>query len=61
MAAKQQANTATVGIRLTAEDRKLVKRIREKTGVVAFSEIVRQALRALAAKEGLYEPSLGKS
>jgi hypothetical protein len=42
-----------VGVRLTDEDRKLVALIRKKTGTQAFTEIVRNALRALATKEGV--------
>jgi hypothetical protein len=42
-----------VGIRLTAEDRKLIAALRKKTGTQALSEIMRQGLRALATKEGV--------
>lgn len=40
-------------IRWNAEDRKLITALRKKLGVQSISDLMRQALRALAAKEGV--------
>jgi hypothetical protein len=44
----------TTGLRLTPEDRKLVKLFNKKLGV-GLTQIVRLGLRALATKEGVTE------
>lgn len=43
----------TIGFRFTVEDRKLLRAIQNKLGIVSASDVMRQGLRALAAKEGV--------
>ena len=40
-------------IRITADDRKMLDTLKKKMGVVNVSDLVRQGLRVLAAKEGV--------
>jgi hypothetical protein len=45
--------TRPTSIKFRPEDKKIITALQKKLGVVDVSNIVRQALRALAAKEGV--------
>lgn len=53
MAPKKKNLIPPSTIRWTESDSDLIVVLREKTGLKAMSELLRQALRALAAKEGV--------
>jgi metal-responsive CopG/Arc/MetJ family transcriptional regulator len=44
-------------VRFTEEDIALLDAIQERTGIVSRSEILRRAIRVLAAREGVSKPS----
>jgi hypothetical protein len=44
---------ATVGVRFDKADHDLIQALKLKLGVKSLSDLLRQALRALAAKEGV--------
>jgi metal-responsive CopG/Arc/MetJ family transcriptional regulator len=43
----------TTTVRFTDDDLRLLEAIQEKTGIVSRSEVLRLAIRALAAQEGV--------
>lgn len=51
--AVQNVRPATSSLRFRPEDWRLVESLQEKTGVSSVTDLVRMALRALAAKEGV--------
>lgn len=50
---KSNRKGPTVGVRFTVEDEKLATALQKKLGLNAFAEVVRLALRKLAATEGI--------
>lgn len=49
----KHTHTPTMGIRIDKADQDLIRALKLKLGVKSVSDLVRQALRALAAKEGV--------
>jgi len=50
---KRPKEPAVTSIRLRPEDHALIRRLQKKLGVGNVTDLLRQALRALASKEGL--------
>jgi Arc/MetJ-type ribon-helix-helix transcriptional regulator len=48
-----QNKETNTSVRFGEEDRKVIKALRKKLGIKNVSDLLRQALRALAAKEGV--------
>jgi len=53
MTTKKKAPIAPTTVRWTDSDSELLALLQEKTGIVSMSDLVRQAIRALAQKEGV--------
>lgn len=53
IAAPETLRPATSSLRFRAEDWTLIETLQKKTGVGSVTDLVRMALRALAAKEGV--------
>jgi hypothetical protein len=50
---KRDEELRPTSIKFRPEDRKIITALQQKLGVADVSNIIRQALRALAAKEGV--------
>ncbi len=50
---KAQKQPEIIAVRFSAEDHKLAAAIKAHLGVLSLSDVIRQSLRALAAKEGI--------